>query len=104
MLGTINEKTTATITVTFTDEDGAATTPTGGSYRIDTPAGAVIKSATAFTPTTNAYVIATTVVNNTLIDSTLSTEGRIITVTWTYSGSKQGSTELRYNVKNLRFV
>ena len=104
MLGSVNEKTSAIITVIFTDENGGVTTPTGGSYRIDTPAGFAIQAPTAFTPTTNSYDIPLTIANNTLHDSNLTIEGRVVTVTWTYSGSKQGSAEFKYAVRNLKYV
>lgn len=104
MLGSVNEKTTAIITVDFTDENGTSATPTGGSYNVYTGAGTQVVAPTSFTPTSSSYDINLTVANNTLVDSSLKTEPRIVTVTWTYSGSKQGSAEFRYSVKNLAHV
>jgi hypothetical protein len=103
-LGIINEKTTATLSLDFLDENGQPVTPTSGSYRIDTIAGAVVKAATPFSPTGSTHKIVLSVADNTPVDALLLTEPRVVTITWLYGTSSQGTEEYRYSVRNLKNV
>ena len=101
---TVNEKTTAILAVTFKDENGNLVTPTTGSYRIDDYAGTQITGDTAFTPSSSTYEITISANENRILDANNLVETRIATVSWTYSGSKQGTSEYIYQIKNLRKI
>lgn len=102
-LGSVNEKSTATLTLEFADTVGTPVMPTSGTYRIDTVAGSSIKASTVFTPTTTTHSIMLTTTDNTLVNTALDSEPRIITITWVY-GATQGTAEYRYSVKNLHYI
>lgn len=103
-LGSINEKTTASILLKFRDELGEPVVPTGLTYQINTAAGTVVRASTAVTPTTSNYTLNLSVGDNTLIDTTTTDETHIITMTWTYGTNKQGTEDYRYTIKNLQYI
>lgn len=101
-MDTVNESTTFVVTLTFTDEDGDAVTPTSGTYRIDdVDAGTEILDDTAFSPSASTHDITITAAQNAILDSTLKTEKHRMTVTWLYGGTKQGNEEYIFGVVNL---
>jgi hypothetical protein len=101
----VNEQTSATLSLTFTDERGAAVIPTAGKYRIDDVAtGTNITGWTAFTPSTSSYDISITSLENKILDETNDGEVRLVTVIVYYTGGKQCTTEYRYEVTNLMEV
>ena len=102
---TINEKTTAILTLTFTDEDGDAVTPSAGTYQIDdVESNTNITAKTDFTPIASTYDLEITPNENRTLDSTKNYELRRVTVTMTYSGAKSASAEYDYKVKNLNYI
>ena len=104
-LGEVNEGTTATIVLSFVDENNAAVTPMSGTYRIDTGNGTPVRASTGFTPSGSTHSIALTATDNTIKDATLSAEPHIVTVGWTFgAGDKLGTEECKYDVKNLLYV
>lgn len=103
-LGSVNEKTTASIILKFKDELDNPVTPTGLTYQINTTAGTIVRASTVVTPTTNSYTLNLSIGDNTLIDTTTTDETHIITITWTYGTNKQGTEEYRYVIKNLQYI
>ena len=98
---TVNEKTTCALVLSFTDETGAAVTPSSGSYRIDdVDSGTQVLGDTAFTPTSATHSLVITAAQNSQI-STNPSEGRRVTITWLYGSGKQGTAEHIYLLKNL---
>lgn len=98
----INEKTTYTLTLTFTDESGSAVTPSAGTYRIDdVSSGAEIKGETAFTPSASTHDLIITASENAILNTANSSEKRRVTVTVTYGMARQMTEEYFYSVKNL---
>jgi hypothetical protein len=101
----VNEQTSATLSLTFSDERGAAVIPTSGKYRIDDVAtGTVITGWTAFTPTTSSYDITITSLENKILDELNDSEVRLVTVIVYYPSSKQCTSEYRYEITNLMEV
>lgn len=100
-LDTINERTTAVVTVNFYDEDGLPVTPDSARYRIDAPnEGLNILGWTAIDPLDPAPDLVITASQN-ACRSTAPWSERVVTVDWTYAISKSGTAEYRYRVKNL---
>ena len=103
----VNEQTTYIITADFTDQDGAATTPSSGSYRIDDITDGVItevKGDTAFIPTETSHDIEITPNENALVNPENQMEYRLMTVRFTYGSARQGAAEYRWCIKNMRGV
>jgi len=87
--------------MTFTDETGAAVTPTAATYQIDDESGTNIVAAdTVFTPPD----ITITANENRILDAAKSGEKRTVTVKWTYGTGKSGAAEYVYIIKNLSKV
>lgn len=103
-LGEVNEGSSAAVMLSFIDEYGAPVTPTAGSYRIDTGNGVAVRATTLFTPVSSTFTISLTAEDNTIFDTALAAEPHIITLTWEYGASKDGSEECSYSVKNLLFL
>jgi expansin (peptidoglycan-binding protein) len=102
---TVNENSTAILTVTFTDENGDAAIPSGGQYTIyDVLSGITIKAWTDFTPSSATHDIEITDEENSIIDDTQLYETRRVTVKWKYGAGKSGTGEFIYRVKNLEQI
>ena len=99
----VNERSTAVLSMTFTDESKTAVTPTSARYCIvDELSGTILTDWTAFTPSSSTHNLLLDQSNNQIIDSERDIETRIITVVFEYnSGTRQCSSEFRYEVKNL---
>jgi hypothetical protein len=98
----INEGVTALLTATFLNEAGNPAVPTGGKFQIsDADSGTVIAPWEAFTPTTASQNMIILEQYNLILDSTKTSEVRVITVVVQYSGAKQSVAEYRYEVLNL---
>ena len=102
-LGEVNENTTSILNMDFIDESGNPVTPTSANYRIDTVKGVAVTAQTPFTPTGSNHKLTLSIADNTMKDSTLAYELRIITISFQYGASKQGNDEFKYSVKNLSF-
>jgi hypothetical protein len=100
----VPEKSTAVLTVSFKDENGNPVTPSSGSYRIDDVAsGEEVTADTPFTPVGSSHDIEITPAENAMQGTGLS-EDRRVTLSFTYSGTKQGKAEYIYRLKNLSKV
>jgi hypothetical protein len=101
----VNEQTSATLSLSFTDEQGRPVTPSSGKYRIDDiRSGTVITDWTNFTPSASSYDIFITSNENEVIDQTNDGEVRRVTAIMYYSIGKQCIAEYRYEVMNMREV
>jgi hypothetical protein len=102
----VNEKSTSLLTFSFFDEIEAAVAPTTVQYRIDDlHSGTAILALTTLTgPFTATLDIVITSAQNALVLQTHTFEMRLVTVIFTYGGSKQGTGEYKYLVKNLSGV
>lgn len=104
-MDSINEKSSYTVTATFTNEDGSSVTPSSGSYRIDDEfSGTQIKGDTAFAPSSSTFDIVLVPNDNRILDSAQGEEVRVVTVTFVYASTRQGSGEYRYKVLNLKHL
>lgn len=100
-LAEFNERSTVTVTVTFTDESGAEVEPDSATYRIDDEANRTnIQPATAISPLSESVDIVITSDQNFIIRSRSKFEIRTVTVEWDY-GSKHGTAQYRYKLLNL---
>lgn len=105
MIPVVNEGSTHVVTASFFDEDGNAVIPASASYRVDDAAsGAEVIAATAVTPTTPVIDIVIPAGKNMILNAVRSSEQRVLTMTFTYSGGKTGTGEYTYRITNLRGV
>lgn len=103
----VKEQTTYIVSAHFTDQDGAATTPSSGTYRIDDITGGVITEVTgdtSFTPSDTSHDIEITPDKNTLVNPENQIEYRLMTVRFTYGSARQGAAEYRWCVENMRGI
>jgi len=99
----VNEKSTAYLTVAFTDKDGGPAIPASVSYRIDNAAnGAAIRAPTALDPAASIE-ITLTLADNTIGVAASRFETHVVTVTAVYGASDELREEYRYQVRNLDF-
>ena len=101
----VNEKSSYFPTINFVNEDGDPVTPTSGKYWItditDPDAHVAIKGETAFTPIATSYDFEVLPTENRILDDTHAYEMRVLTVEFTYSGTRVGTAEYKWGVKNL---
>lgn len=105
-MDTINEKTTYFVTVTFKDEDGTLVTPTAAYYSLycETTQTEILAE-TAFPSLSAAVKITVTSTQNTIQKSSNASETKLMTVRFTYNaGTNQGTSEYRWEVKNLKRI
>jgi hypothetical protein len=101
----INEQSTAYLTITFKDENGDASQPSSSTYQIhDEASGTEIQSETALSPTAGVATLTLTPAFNTIINSDLPWETRIVTIHGEYAGGQQINEICRYRVKNLGHI
>ena len=101
----INEKTTLLVTVSFFDDAGAAVTPSAATYRIhDKASGAIIVATTSLAGLSTTKEIEVTSAQNALLNQSDNTEEHILTLTFTYGSSRQGTSEYRWAVRGLAGV
>lgn len=98
---TINESSSAFITITFKDQTGAGVTPTSAAYRLDN-AGVQVKGWEAFTPSSSSHIIEITGAENAILNPELAQEIMTVTVRWTYGTGSSGTESFEYVIKNLR--
>ena len=99
---TINEGSSAFLTVTFKDQTGAGVTPTSAAYRLDN-SGVQVRAWEAFTPASSSHIIEITGAENAILNPELATETMAVTVRWTYGTGSTGSEAFEYVIKNLRY-
>jgi len=98
----VNEESTAYLTVTLLDKDGAEEAPSSATYRIDCLTnGQEIRDDTALTPAASIE-ITLGAADNAIINQENTTERRLVTVTASYGADDELNDEYEYNVKNLR--
>ena len=103
----VDEKSSCTVRVTFTDEKGLEVVPSSASYRIDDEKGSVyteVKTDTSFTPASSVHDIEITDNENRILATANRQETRLVTLSWTYDTDKKGNAAYRYRVKNLAKV
>ncbi len=100
---TVNEGSTAYLTVDFKDKDGALEAPSSISYRIDCLTnGSQVKADTPVTPAESSVEIELTKTDNAIISQSNNSERRLVTVTGTYGVDDGIVQEYEYNVKNMK--
>lgn len=101
----MREKSTAYLTVTFKDKNGAPATPTLVSYRVDcATTGASIRPPTDVPPASQVEITLTADENAILNDGN-AVEVRCVTVVATYGAdSDRLSEQFEYRIDNLRFL
>ena len=98
----VNERTTWIINASFTDENEDAVIPDLGEYSIsDEKSGTEIVGPTAFDPSSSSYDFEVLPEQNRILNAKNRFEERILTLTFVYSGNKEGTAEYRWSVKNL---
>jgi hypothetical protein len=102
----VNERSTAVLVNTFSDENKALVTPTSAKYQIkDENNGTILTPWTALTVTSSSYTLVIDQNNNRILDDSNDSEIKIVTVVFQYSTpTKQCTSEFRYEVKNLHGV
>lgn len=102
----VNEQSNQTLRFSFYDEGNSAAIPDLVSYQIhDIISGTEIKASTIILPSSFEVSIDITSNENRILTSTNKFEQRTVTLIFTYaSGTKQGTEEVRYLVKNLTNV
>lgn len=101
---TVNEGTTAYLTVTFKDKAGANAAPASATYRIDClTTGAAIKATTPLSAGASVEITLTKT-DNRIVTAANVREQRRVTVVGTYGADDQVQHEYDYDVLNLKFV
>jgi hypothetical protein len=103
----VKEQTTYIVSASFTDQDGAAVTPSSGTYRIDDITdGAItrVKDTTAFTPAGPTHSFEITPDENIILKAANQIEYRLVTVKFIYGTARQGAEEHIYCIKNMRGI
>ncbi len=101
----INESSSCKITLTFRNENNELFTPTMGTIKIiDVKSGTVIREALAFTPTSYSYTFTVSAYENRILNRKNIIETRKVYITFTYSGTLQGTDEYDYEVRNLKGI
>lgn len=100
-----NERTTVVIGLAFSDEEGVAVTPSSGTWRVDDlTSGTELVATTAFVPAAATHDLVLSEEVNRILDVTRATETRLVTIVAVYSGTRQVTSEYRYQVKNLKKI
>lgn len=102
----VNEKSTAVVSITFKDEDGANAIPSTATYTLyDLASGGIINSVSGVSvPGTGAVrSITLDAEDNAMVDTNLATEEHRLYIIYTYGpgGAKTGSVEVQIIVVNM---
>lgn len=99
----INEQTTVTLALAFTDLLGRKVVPLSGKYQIVDMGSppSILKSWTNFIPGATTYNIVIVAEYNRILDPAHDSEIRAITVVMQYSDSGQATAEFMYEVINI---
>lgn len=100
----INEKSSATLTITFKDSSNNLVTPVSGTYQIDAVPGGSIRTPTSFTPVSSTYDILLTPDDNKILNTTKTKEVHMVTVTVDLGGGDQSTAIYRYYVTNFKYI
>ena len=103
ILDTVNEESTAVVTVSFENESEVAVTPDQAWYSLYCETNSTeILAETELTGLGTTKDITITAAQNAIIDTTVEFEIKILTVRFLYATStKQGTNQYRYKVMNL---
>jgi len=105
VLSSVNEGSTAYVTVSFTDELGTAIVPSSISIKVnDVITSTELMSSTVTTPGTSSYTVTLTPTANRIINDNHEYEEHVLTIDATYETGKHCTGEYRFNVYNLRFL
>lgn len=97
----VNEKSTAYITVAFTDKTGAAAVPATVTYSTKCKTtGTAIKTNISVTPAASVEIVLDAL-DSAIIDPTHLVEDKLLTVKTTYGASDECNAEYIWRVKNL---
>lgn len=100
----VNERTTAYITVSFSDKAGLPAAPASATCKIhDVATGTEIRASTALTPATDIEITITPS-ENAVINPNLAVEKHVLTVVGTYGVSDQVTGRYYFNVRNLGYI
>ena len=100
----VNEGTTSYLTVTFTNKAGIAEAPSSATWEaIDKRSGEVMQAATAITPAGTVEITIPSTVNA-ILEASLDSEIRRITVKASYGVSDEVTGQFDYKVINLSRV
>jgi hypothetical protein len=104
-IDTVNEKSQATLTVSFKDENGTAVIPTKFIYwSKDVVTNTTLKVSTTINPVAASYAITIPSNENRIIDTRKSHEDKKVSVEW-YSGvTLIGTADYTYRVNNLSYI
>ena len=101
-MSTINELSTAYLTVNFKDKNGVLEAPTSISYRIDCITNdQQVKDDTAVAAA-SSIEIELTKTDNAIISQLNNSEKRLVTVTGIYGGDDQIVNEYNYDLMNMK--
>lgn len=101
---TVNERSTAFLTVTFRDKAGALAAPDSVTWEAhDKASGTELQVATALTPASSIEVIIPASVNR-MIDAASASEIRVITIKALYGADDGINSVYEYQVQNLEHV
>lgn len=101
----VDENSTAYLTATFRDKAGAAAQPTSAHYVIhDGDSDAEIRASTALSPTAGVVEITLNKTDNTMQDTSKSTEIRKVTVVGLYGSNDEINKIFKYRLNNLEHV
>jgi hypothetical protein len=97
----VNERSTWISTIAFTDENGAAVTPTSARYKIeDVDSGTLVRAFTDISRLSTSVEITWTSDDTEILDTTKPYETRKLTVWWVWSGG-QASEQSYLNIQNI---
>ena len=104
MVDTLNEDSTAFLSIAFVDKDGDPATPSAVYYRIDdVESGREVRDWTTWGGSLDDTIeIELTPADTAILNPSLETETRRVQVVSTYSGSQELHSEYVYSVDNLR--
>lgn len=101
MSETVNEESSAYLTITFKDKSGNPVSPTSAVYRIDdVDSGTEIRADTALA-SSSSVEITLTPIDNQILNNTLDYETKRVTVKAVYGASDGVNDQYEYVVKNL---
>lgn len=102
---TVQEKSTAYLTVTLRDKAGVAAQPASAEYWIDDhESGVSVRAPTALSPTAGVVEIMLNKVDNTFVAQTRTSERRRVTIHGVYGTNDELYSEYVYRIANLSEV
>jgi len=103
-VGTVNEASTAYLTVSFYDKDGELADPSSISYRIDCLTnGQEVKDDTAVVPAAATVEITISSTDTAIINAANEVEEKEVSIIGSGGGIVQVQEKCQFTVRNLRF-